>query len=238
MISVFDLADSPSQPGCKSANAYWDSISVNFCEGLTTIDVVGHEWGHAYDEYSADLIYQSQSGALNEAYADIVGESVQLYFGTSYPTRNESCGSGDRWIVGEDVNIPGFNGGLRDMYNPNCFNNPRSIDDFNYIQCGTVDYGGVHTNSGIFNQAYAISVDGITSSYFGSLSGLGLTKSFHIFLRTLLVKLGSGASFSSTANSLMSSCDDLVGVNLRDPKTGNPSNITVTATDCNNLRMF
>jgi hypothetical protein len=43
--------------------------------------VVAHEWGHAYTQYTHDLIYQWQSGALNESYSDIWGETVDMLNG-------------------------------------------------------------------------------------------------------------------------------------------------------------
>ena len=44
----------------------------------TSDDVVSHEWGHAYTEYTSGLIYQCQSGALNESYSDVWGETLDL----------------------------------------------------------------------------------------------------------------------------------------------------------------
>ncbi len=40
-----------------------------------------HEWGHAYTEYTSGLIYQWQSGALNESYSDVWGETLDLLNG-------------------------------------------------------------------------------------------------------------------------------------------------------------
>ena len=40
--------------------------------------MVAHEWGHAYTEYTDGLIYQWQSGALNESYSDVWGETLDL----------------------------------------------------------------------------------------------------------------------------------------------------------------
>ena len=69
MDSVFNRGDS-----CP--NASWNGVFISFCPGLTTDDVTGHEWGHAYTEYTDNLIYAWQSGALNEASSDIFGEVV------------------------------------------------------------------------------------------------------------------------------------------------------------------
>ncbi len=60
--------------GCP--NASWNGTYISFCPGTTTDDVTAHEWGHAYTEYTHGLIYAWQSGALNEAYSDIWGETV------------------------------------------------------------------------------------------------------------------------------------------------------------------
>ena len=65
--------------GCP--NASWNGVFISFCPGTTTDDVTAHEWGHAYTEYSHNLIYQWQPGALNESYSDIWGEVVDLLNG-------------------------------------------------------------------------------------------------------------------------------------------------------------
>ena len=62
--------------GCP--NASWNGNFISFCPGFTTHDVTAHEWGHAYTDYTHDLIYSWQSGALNEAYSDIWGEAFDL----------------------------------------------------------------------------------------------------------------------------------------------------------------
>ncbi len=62
-------------------NASWNGITTNYCNGVTSDDVVAHEWGHAYTQYTSDLIYQWQPGALNESYSDIWGETVDMING-------------------------------------------------------------------------------------------------------------------------------------------------------------
>jgi Zn-dependent metalloprotease len=74
MDSVFDR-------GYSCPNASWNGAFISFCPGLTTDDVTGHEWGHAYTDYTDDLIYQWQPGALNESYSDVVGETVDMING-------------------------------------------------------------------------------------------------------------------------------------------------------------
>ena len=47
----------------------------NFTRAL---DVVGHEFTHAVISESSDLIYEGQSGALNEHLADVFGEMIEV----------------------------------------------------------------------------------------------------------------------------------------------------------------
>lgn len=68
--------DSIFNRGNACPNASWGGQFISFCPGTTTDDVTAHEWGHAYTEYTHGLIYQWQPGALNEAYSDIWGETV------------------------------------------------------------------------------------------------------------------------------------------------------------------
>ena len=67
-----------NDPTIACPNANWNGLTTNYCDGVTSDDVVGHEWGHAYTEYTHGLIYQWQSGALNESYSDIWGETLDL----------------------------------------------------------------------------------------------------------------------------------------------------------------
>jgi len=59
-------------------NANWNGTTTNYCNGVTGDDTVAHEWGHAYTEYTSGLIYQWQAGAMNEAFSDIWGETVDM----------------------------------------------------------------------------------------------------------------------------------------------------------------
>ena len=70
-----------NDPGISCPNANWNGATTNYCDGVTSDDVVSHEWGHAYTEYTSGLIYQYQSGALNESYSDVWGETLDLING-------------------------------------------------------------------------------------------------------------------------------------------------------------
>lgn len=73
MFSIFDS-------GYVAGNALAAPIFhlTLFSKELTADDIVGHEWTHVYTYYTDNLTYQWQPGALNEAYSDIFGETVDL----------------------------------------------------------------------------------------------------------------------------------------------------------------
>ena len=70
------VLDSIFNRGYGCPNASWNGAFISFCNGFTTDDMTGHEWTHAYTEYTHGLIYEWQSGALNESYSDIFGETI------------------------------------------------------------------------------------------------------------------------------------------------------------------
>jgi Zn-dependent metalloprotease len=92
-------------------NANWNGVTTNYCDGLTSDDTVSHEWGHAYTEYTSGLIYQWQPGAMNEAYSDIWGETVDIindrYNETPDTPRTEGqCSQYTRGEVQLTINSP------------------------------------------------------------------------------------------------------------------------------------
>jgi Zn-dependent metalloprotease len=67
-----------NDPRIDCPNANWNGVTTNYCTGVTGDDTVAHEWAHAYTESTSGLIYQWQAGAMNEAYSDIWGETVDM----------------------------------------------------------------------------------------------------------------------------------------------------------------
>lgn len=146
-----------------------------------------------------------------------------------------------RWIIGDQVsnvlssrNAAGQYIGIRDMYNPNCFGDPAAVDD-SYMWCTATDNGGVHTNSGIPNQAYALFVDGGALNG-QTVTGVGLLRAFHIYVRGLAKHVPT-TTFAQHADFLHRACQELASsaVNLRDPMTGALSGQVVSQAHCASL---
>jgi len=205
----------PDAEHCPYLNASWDGSQMRYGDGFASADdVVAHELTHAVSEYSANFFGYMQSGALNESYSDIFGETMD---------QGNAAGNdepGVRWLMGEDV--PVF-GAIRDMMNPNTYDDPGKMSDpmFTCADPGD-DAGGIHWNTGVPNHAYAMMVDG--GDYNGlSIAGIGSTKAAMIQYRALTQYLLSASDFLDNANALRQSCTDLVGT------------AGISAADCNEV---
>jgi Zn-dependent metalloprotease len=131
-----------------------------------------------------------------------------------------------RWLIGED---PPY-GALRDMWRPGCFSDPARVGDGNYA-CSSGDNGGVHTNSGVPNHAYALLVDG--GSYNGeTVAALGWTRAAHIYWRAMREYQVPTSDFADHADLLELSCQDLVGQPLTDLDSGAVSAEVIDSADC------
>jgi bacillolysin len=142
-------------------NAFWDSDAQQFAFGDAgeldgALDVVAHEYTHAVVSYAVgdgdSPLSGGESGALNEAYADIMGSLVE---GKTGP---------DRWLMGEDSKFPG--GPLRNLADPTSIGTGAGQYRDNYANryVGSYDNGGEHINSTIFSHAgYLMMTDPATA---------------------------------------------------------------------------
>jgi len=132
-----------------------------------------------------------------------------------------------RWIVGEDTQALGA---IRDMWSPICFGDPGRVGSVNYT-CSEIDNGGVHTNSGVPNHAFALLVDG--GSYNGrQVRAIGSTKAARIYWRAMSNYQTPVTGFPGHADLLEASCQDLIGAQLYDLQTGSPVAETISTGDC------
>jgi bacillolysin len=182
---------------------------MTYCSTFPHDDVAGHEIAHGVTEFSANLVYAYQPGALNESFSDIFGEAIDLM----NSSENEP---GEEWRIGEGI-APG---GLRDMRNPQTFGDPDSCTSPSY-HCASSDSGGVHTNSGVPNKAFYLMVEGGTHNGV-TVTGIGLGKATAIQYRALTSYLSVYSNFVDAYEGLQASCRDLRNkrINDPDPETG------------------
>ncbi|CCH30113.1 M4 family metallopeptidase [Actinosynnema sp. NPDC047251] len=131
-------------------NAFWDGRKMVY--GWATgerlplsadLDVVGHEMTHGITEHTAGLVYLGQSGAINEAVSDYLGNAIDVTV-TGTPMTDPNAG-----LLGEDLcrTTAPEECAIRDL------NDGRTtVHDYLGVTNNT-DNGGVHLNSTIFGGA-------------------------------------------------------------------------------------
>jgi Zn-dependent metalloprotease len=176
-------------------NAFWNGEQMVFGDGdgrifldfTIPLDVIGHELTHGVTQYSANLDYHGQSGALNESVSDVFGSLIKQY------ALGQTADQAD-WLIGAGLLAPGVKGhALRSMKEPGtAYDDPRLGKD---PQPGTMagyvstsqDEGGVHINSGIPNHAFYLAA--------AALGGHAWERAGQVWYDTL-----TGGSLSSSAD--------------------------------------
>ena len=146
----------------RYCNAFWNGEVMTYGDGdgktclplSGGLDVDAHELTHGVTEYTSNLIYENESGALNEAFSDMMGNTTEFY---AEENGLDPAAEPD-WLIAEDIILDGTaNPGFRNMGDPAEDGDP---SHYSLRYTGTADGGGVHTNSGIANHAYYLTVEG------------------------------------------------------------------------------
>ncbi len=139
---------------------------------LSELDIAGHEFTHGVIDHSSDLVYEFESGALNESFADIFGVLTEDFAGLQALD----------WTIGDNVRA----GGIRNLANPNILNDPDTYlgTFWRNFPPGTIpvlnnDFGGVHTNSGVQNRWFSLLTDGGTHNGI-TVQGIGVSNAGRI----------------------------------------------------------
>ncbi|MFG6119656.1 M4 family metallopeptidase [Thalassobacillus sp. B23F22_16] len=190
-------------------NAFWNGREMTYGDGdgeffiplSAGLDVAAHEMTHGVITHSGGLKYRNQSGALNEAFADIFGALVDE----------------DDWEVGEDIMADAAKESgrtsLRSLSDPSKYPvgatyapygdgsgmYPSHMDEY-YDLPLNLDNGGVHINSSIINHAAYLTGEQI-----------GKEKLGQIYYRALTVYFTPDTNFSQAREALIQSAVDLYG---------------------------
>ena len=173
-----------------------------------SLDVAAHELTHGVTDSSSGLIYQNESGALNESFSDIMATAAEFYF---QPV-GSGIGQAD-FLIGEDsIRPPGASGlvGIRSLINPMAFGDP---DHYSVRFTGTGDNGGVHINSGIPNHAFYLAVAGGTNRVsLLTVTGVGIANMEQmekVFYRAFTFLMPANSTFATARAATIQAARDL-----------------------------
>lgn len=200
-------------------NAFWNGQQMVYGDGdedlpasqrlfnrfTIAIDVIGHELTHGVTQYTGNLVYFNQPGALNESFSDVFGSLVKQR------NLSQTVDQAD-WLIGAGLITPNVNGvALRSMKEPGtAYNDPVLGKDpqpghmDNYVNT-TSDNGGVHINSGIPNRAFYLTAM--------ELGGFAWEKAGQIWYVTLRDRIQSTSNFQAAADLTHTVAGELFGVN-------------------------
>jgi Zn-dependent metalloprotease len=205
-------------------NAFWNGQQMVYGDGdedlpvserlfnrfTIALDVIGHELTHGITQYTANLAYWQQPGALNESLSDVFGSLVKQY-------QNKQSASEADWLIGQGLFTSNVHGvALRSMKAPGTAyddpvigKDPQPANMKNYVTTAE-DNGGVHINSGIPNHAfYVASIE---------IGGNAWEKAGMIWYKTLTEKLTNLSNFQNAADLTYQAAGELYGENSLEQK--------------------
>ena len=186
-------------------NAFWDGIRMTYGDGqlsqdfsiMTALDVCGHEITHGVVEKTAGL-NGGEADALNEAFADIFGTSVEWF---ARPTQHD-------WIMGKDIMPSGT--GIRNMSNPKSLQQPDT-----YLGTYWSASAEPHDNAGpCIYWFYLLSVGGSgtnDNSQTYNVSSITMAKAQAIAYRAMTTYMTPGTTYTSVRDYCIQAAKDLYG---------------------------
>jgi Zn-dependent metalloprotease len=193
--------DSTVHYGVGFDNAFWNGQQMVYGDGhifhgfAQALDVVGHELTHGVTQYTVPgggLVYEGQSGALNESVSDVFGSVIKQWL------KRQTVDTAD-WLIGDTIMNPKYGKALRSMKAPGTAG---KFDDQPADMSGYVPDGDVHTNSGIPNHAFYFAA--------AAIGGHAWEKAAPIWYHALSL-LHPDATFADAAAATARAAQDLFG---------------------------
>jgi Zn-dependent metalloprotease len=192
-------------------NAFWDGRQMVYGDGdgelfnrfTVALDVIGHELTHGITQFTSNLNYSGQAGALNESFSDVFGSLVKQWH------RGQTASEAD-WLVGQGLFTDKVNGdALRSMKEPGtAYDDPRLGKDpqpahMRDFVVTLEDHGGVHINSGIPNHAFFLAAV--------AMGGYAWERAGRIWYVAGRDKIQSTADFQRAADMIFQTAGELYG---------------------------
>ena len=176
------------------------AFNTSVPEGTPSIVPLLFEQQAAERPEATALVYEDQSGALNESISDVFGSMVKQW------KLQQSSARAD-WLIGAGIMGPTVGKALRSMADPGNKELTWAGDDQPKTMAGYIEDGDVHTNSGIPNHAfYAACI---------ALNGNSWDKAGPIWYKSLAL-LTSNATFADMAKATMQSAELLYGADSKE----------------------
>ncbi len=239
--SAFDNAFYSDQCMCIT---YGDGTKL---QTLTSLDVAAHEFSHGVCMTSAGLIYNKESGGLNEANSDIMGAMAEFYMRGANGKGSVIPDTGGTWTQGEQITTPAFPLKMRFLYKPS--KDGKSADAWS----PTLQNLNVHYSSGPMNRAFYFLSQGATktgetsTSYLPQgMTGIGNDKSAKIWFHALTNYMTPDTNYAAARIACIQAVRDLfpisgpeeiavwnafAGINVGSPWTGPDATPTVTVSE-------
>lgn len=204
-------------------------------------DPVYHEYVHAITQYSAGLIYYSQTGAIHEALSDIFAALITgkwniniLENGREKVLRDLARPAHSDFLPPASIWPPkGCFDWLKNIFSPKSNQiysapqpdrlfSPNYYCDFSTL-C-SLDYSGVHVNNGVPSKTAYLLSQGTAdepNATFNTcqFAGIGPEKTAKIFYQALTTCLVPTSNFRVLADCLVTSCDQLYGKDSTECRT-------------------
>ncbi|MGZ3183694.1 MAG: M4 family metallopeptidase [Telluria sp.] len=198
--------DSSVHYGKKYNNAFWNGNQMVYGDGdgklfndfTAALDVTAHELTHGVTQYTVPgggLVYEGQSGALNESVSDVFGSVVKQWHLKQSPEQAD-------WLIGAGILAPSVGKALRSMAQPGNTALTWYGDDQPATMAGYVEGGDVHTNSGIPNHAFYLAAL--------KLKANSWEKAGPIWYQALAL-MHSNATFADAANATIKAAQVMFG---------------------------
>ena len=239
--SAYDNAFYSDQCMCIT---YGDGTKL---QTLTALDVAAHEFSHGVCMTSAGLIYNKESGGLNEANSDIMGAMAEFYMRGANGKGGVIPDTGGTWTQGEQITTPAYPLKMRFLYKPS--KDGKSADAWS----PTLQNLNVHYSSGPMNRAFYFLSQGATktgdtsTSYLPQgMTGIGNDKAARIWFHALTNYMTPDTNYAGARIACIQAVRDLfpvsgpeeiavwnafAGINVGSPWTGPDAPPTVTVSE-------
>ena len=198
-------------------NNIYIGVGSNFdnnYDDLNNLEIIGHEFTHGVVANTSKLIYQKESGALNESFADIFGIAFKHWF---HGTNDNAYINQNKWNLywGDNITV------LRSFYDPKSTGQPTYYkgsywqETTNCTPTENNDACGVHYNSGVQNYWFYLLVNGGSGNNEGrnfNVNSIGYSEALNIVYNTLIV-LSPTANYSEVSGVSIQVSENIYGAN-------------------------